>query len=126
MLVSAIDRTLWQNLVQAARRSTPWLSRDVLVPLLATRLALLLVGWFSRFIPPALDYLIPEVPLRGWHFTTNRLLDIWGRWDTGWYFTILQNGYQVTGDGTAPQPQFAFFPLYPHLIKLFSLPLPPE
>ena len=45
------------------------------------------MGWFSKIIPPT-KILSP----RGWHLYPHRLLDIWGRWDTDWYISIIEHG----------------------------------
>ncbi|MBD3232705.1 MAG: hypothetical protein GF315_03165 [candidate division Zixibacteria bacterium] len=47
-------------------------------------------------------------------------LDIWGQWDTVWYLDIAINGYSaelLTTPGVAGQGNYAFFPLYPMLIR---------
>jgi hypothetical protein len=38
-------------------------------------------------------------------------VDVWGRWDSGWFVSIAQHGYLDPGHSTA------FFPLYPLLIR---------
>jgi hypothetical protein len=48
------------------------------------------------------------------HWTDYSWLNIWGIWDSGWYVHIAQTGY--VGKGT-----IAFFPLYPMLMRLFSM-----
>ncbi|HEX4678481.1 MAG TPA: hypothetical protein VH210_04625 [Gaiellaceae bacterium] len=44
-------------------------------------------------------------------------IDLWGRWDGGWFARIAQHGYE--------QPHFttAFFPLYPLLVRIVPWPL---
>lgn len=112
------------GLARLWERSRPWLWRDVLAPLAITRLALLLVGWFSRYFPASADYPIQAALARGWQFSPHRLLDIWGRWDSGWYLNIATNGYGLRGDLQAVQSNVGFLPLYPYLIKLLALLLP--
>lgn len=85
---------------------------------------MLLVGWFSASLLPNPDYPVKEAVARGWHISAQRWLDIWGRWDTGWYFSIVQNGYIVSEDLYHVQSNIAFFPFYPYLIKLLLLPFP--
>ena len=66
------------------------------------------VGWAARAFaaPPG------NPPLPG-PLTMERLIDMWGRWDTGWYLQIIRDGYGATaGDQSAT----AFFPLYPYLV----------
>ena len=38
-------------------------------------------------------------------------IDVWGRWDSGWFLHIAQHGY------VDPSHSTAFFPLYPLLIR---------
>lgn len=38
-------------------------------------------------------------------------VDVWGRWDSGWFLHIAQHGYTDPGHSTA------FFPLYPLLVR---------
>ena len=49
--------------------------------------------------------------------TGHQWLDIWGAWDTRWYYDIAENGYSATmsADGYA---NYAFFPLYPWLTRI--------
>lgn len=95
---------------------------DVILPMLIVRLSLLAVGWLSQDIIPNQKYPVPEALGRGWHFTQSKLLDMWARWDSGWYFGIIRDGYAPAADGV--QTEFAFFPLYPYLVKLLALPFP--
>src|SRR5688572_12831652 len=81
---------------KALIRHNLWL--DIGVPFLATRFVLLLIGWFARYFLPSPDYPVSHVVERGWHFSPYRLLDIWGRWDTGWYMSITRDGYMLNGD----------------------------
>jgi hypothetical protein len=89
-----------------------WWFDDIGLPFLVTRIGLILVGWVSVIIPPA-----DTMPARGWHFSPHRLLDIWGRWDTGWYISIIEHGY-TTETNQFGQGNTAFFPLYSYLVKL--------
>jgi hypothetical protein len=75
-----------------------WLSQDILFPWFISRIALTLTGWFAASFAKNPYYPIQEAIARGWHFSPYRLLDIWGRWDTGWYFSIIQDGYYLNGD----------------------------
>ena len=88
-----------------------WLS-EVALPFSITRLGLLLVGWLSTLIPPT-----ETMPARGWQFSPYRMLDMWGRWDTGWYFSIIERGYG-TSVNQFGQGNTAFFPLYPYFVEL--------
>jgi hypothetical protein len=101
-----------------------WVWSDVAIPFAVTRLALLLVGWFSQHLLPNKDYPLQSVVERGWHFSPYRLLDIWGRWDSGWYLDIVQRGYSLRGVAAEVQSNIAFYPLYPTLVRWLTLPIP--
>lgn len=102
-----------------------WLSRyrwwlaDIGGPWLFTRLLLQTIGFFSGHVFPA--EIFPE---RGWLYSPHRWLDIWARWDSGWYISIIEKGYtaeqNIYGQGNT-----AFAPLYPYLVKaLHELVIP--
>ena len=60
----------------------------------------------------------PEVgsfPLPGW-------LDIYGRWDSGWYHHIALNGYDYAGPDQ--QSSVAFFPAFPYAMRIAGAVLP--
>lgn len=97
---------------------------DVVAPFLATRVALLVVGWLAQFFPASPDYPLKEALARGWHFSPYRLLDIWGRWDTGWYLSIVRDGYMINVDHTQQQSNLVFFPLYPMIVRALVWPIP--
>jgi Gpi18-like mannosyltransferase len=104
--------------------SRHWIWTDVISIFIVTRFALLLIGWFTQFIAPNVHYPGQESVARGWDYTTFRLLDIWGRWDTGWYLGIVKYGYVIDGPLHSTQSNIAFFPLYPYLVKLLALLIP--
>jgi hypothetical protein len=101
-----------------------WLWKDIVLPVLATRTGLLIVGWLSQALPSNPDF--PNQLARGrwWTFAPLRLLEIWSHWDSGWYMSIVRGGYSLRGRLAATQSNFAFFPLYPYLVKGFTLLLP--
>ena len=101
-----------------------WVWTDVVVPVVVVRLALLLAGWFSQVVMPNPHYPAAEALARGWHFSQSRLLDVWARWDTGWYLAIVVAGYPEGPLEANAQSRFAFFPLYPLVVRLFTLLLP--
>ncbi len=87
-----------------------------------TRALLVLVAWFSQYFPANSVY--QRYIDAGHQFTRFRLLDIWARWDSDWYLSIVKFGYipgETLGEGYS---NLAFFPLYPYLIKLFTFFLP--
>ncbi|MSR85022.1 hypothetical protein EXS71_01105 [Candidatus Uhrbacteria bacterium] len=55
-----------------------------------------------------------------WNYSSHRALDIWGVWDTGWYLQIAKHGYSAElgkSWGIVGQANYAFFPLYPMLMR---------
>ena len=81
--------------------------KEILFPFISSRILILLVGWLSNLI----------VLKSTWYGNPQSVLDLFFRWDSGWYLAIVQNGYfYVPGE----QSSVAFFPLYPSLVKVFS------
>lgn len=83
---------------------------------LSTRIILTFIGVQSRIILE---------PYHGkeyvWIYSDKLWLDIWGVWDTGWYLGIAANGYSAIPDALLNnQANYAFFPLYPLLMRLLS------
>jgi hypothetical protein len=106
----------------AAGVRTPWFWRDVVLPFGVSR-AVLIVSALMAF------YLLPRTILEHpWELARNGtltatpgnyltadaypLINMWSRWDTGWYLGIMKNGYSFTPGG---ESNTAFFPLYPML-----------
>lgn len=104
--------------------------KQIVVPFVATRLALLAVGWL------AVHLLASGLTLQKGNLVYHRpgpaALEIWARWDAEWYLLIAERGYGADdafvglpvayqrGDDTG------FFPLYPMLIRALSATgLPP-
>jgi hypothetical protein len=96
----------------------------VLAPVLVSRAILLAVAWLSSALPTNLDYPLRAVSARGWSVTTWRLLDVWARWDSGWYMSIVGHGYSLGGRLAGSQSNFAFFPLYPYTVRALGALLP--
>ena len=86
---------------------------DVLAPVVAVRIGLLVLG---GLLGPALAVAPADVPagLPEW-------IRVWDRWDGPHYLDIAAGGYDPAGDRALA----AFLPLYPALIRLGSLALPP-
>jgi hypothetical protein len=102
-----------------------WIWAEVVVPFVVTRALLVGVAWVSRWIlRPNPDYPLQGAAARGWHFARWWLLDIWARWDTGWYLDVIGNGYRTQGSAVSAQSNFAFFPLYPATVKALARLLP--
>jgi len=82
---------------------------------------LILVAWFARFMaykPGWMSYIE-----RGYFISTFFLIDIWTRWDSNWYLTIIKQGYVPPADISANFSNLVFFPLYPYLIRWLALPI---
>lgn len=77
---------------------------------LATKVFLLIIGWFAWAILPTSHL---------GHKTYPVYLNIWGRWDSAWFVRVSEQGY-VHGWPQNP----AFYPLYPGLIHLGHLLIP--
>jgi hypothetical protein len=99
------------------QNSAPWWRRpellDVIAPVTAVRVVLLVVGALAGGLlgspPDAAPADLPE-----W-------LRVWDRWDGPHYLQIAAHGYDPSGD-----PALAtFLPLYPALIRLGSFVAPP-
>lgn len=101
-----------------------WFARDVIIPVLVTRLALLLVARLGFSLAP-LSVAFPSAweigPDGNKHTvaghvlaTTHPYLNMLSRWDATWYIEIARSGYHYQ-PGTPSNA--AFFPLYPLLIR---------
>ena len=96
-----------------------WQSPDTRIALpihLSSRLGVILVG----FLAVILVGFPPEAEKR-WRIYSNDLLDLPGRWDTGWYLTIANEGYLFLPNAKEDyQQNIAFFPAYPMAIRYLS------
>ena len=119
------------NVLSSLRRCVPrWLVCDILAPLVVSRAALVTVAW--------LGFHLLQFPLKStkWevasdgdaHYIVGHLsanahpfVNMWARWDGGWYLKIAQHGYPLVPGG---QPAVAFFPLYPYLLRLMHGVIP--
>jgi len=88
-------------------------TRTVLPIHLASRFGVLVVG----FLAVVLIGFPPEASTR-WRIYNHDLLDLPGRWDTGWYLTLANEGYFYDPHlGPDVQQNIAFFPAYPMLMR---------
>jgi Gpi18-like mannosyltransferase len=109
-----------------------WLVRYVLPPFAVSRAILIVVAW--------LGFQLLQIPLKSskWelandgythevveHLSANAhpFVNMWARWDGGWYLEIAQHGYTFV---PGRQSNVAFFPLYPYLVRVLHwvIPLP--
>src|SRR5258708_12520045 len=93
-----------------------WFWEVIVLPFLIARLVWELVGFFA-----AGNFLSnPSYAIyfkRGYFLTRFFPLDIFTRWDSHWYFSILKFGYQAPVDLNTTYSNLAFFPLYPYLAR---------
>ncbi|MCU0806732.1 MAG: hypothetical protein MUC53_01900 [Candidatus Contendobacter sp.] len=85
---------------------------QILLVFLVSRLMLMLIGilTFDNF-----------GDLTGHPFVWENLLHLYARWDSGWYLTIIENGYSpVESIHQAGATNYAFFPLYPLLSAMIQ------
>ena len=102
-----LTETLFSRLTSRTLPRWLWLPTLVFV---ATRLGVLLVAYLA--VPLLLDATSP--PPYHLRSTENILLDVFAsRWDTGFYISIVEEGYKFQG---VPLPSVAFFPLLPLLM----------
>lgn len=94
----------------------PWLWDSILFPFLLTRLTWLLVAYFAAGnLVPNPSY--PTYSGRGYFLTRIFPLDIFTRWDSFYYLSIVKHGYRAAADITTTTSSIPFFPLYPYLVK---------
>ena len=113
-----------------------WQVRHIVVPFVVTRVALMLIGWLALQSFQNL----PASP-HAWEIKPNGqvaavsangrtavlsvevypLVNMWSRWDAGWYFKLAKYGYQFT---PGQESSTAFFPLYPMLMRAVYPVLP--
>lgn len=107
-------RTLW-NPVQAWFDNPRyyWISRP-LIAFIATRLIVFIAAYFAEIAIPGMvsDGLYHANP-------NNVFLDVWARWDSGFYLGIAEHGYFFR---PGVQSSVAFFPMYPLLMR-FLMPI---
>ncbi len=91
-----------------ATATTRGVIRDVAIPIVAARVVMLLFGWLALavFFPGGLGH---------------GLLGIWNQWDGPHFLEVAATGY---GPPTDPA-RIVLFPLYPALIAVGSLAVPP-
>ena len=106
---SLFERERWLTAVIA-----PVKTRSFWMPLLifcVTRIGIAFIAYFALIVIPANNDPV-LYHLRG---TDNALVDVFGsRWDTGFYISIAEEGYQYDAK---PFPSVPFFPLLPLLMK---------
>jgi hypothetical protein len=107
--VSACPAVSWPVDLSRRAQSWRWFMRNVLIPFAYTRALLLFAGWF------AITWL-PSARAVGWNKPTSwTAINMWARWDSGWYLSIAKYGYHFIPNA---QCNIAFAPLYPLLMRV--------
>ena len=125
-----VDRSRSRSRAALIKRYTldaarSWIARDVVFPILITRLMLTLVAWLAlqsfQNLPRTsgaweikangrLEAMGPHLSPKAYP-----VVNIWSRWDSGWYLGIAKKGYSFT---PGRQSNTAFFPAYPMLMRV--------
>jgi hypothetical protein len=97
--------------------------KATVVPFAVTRLLLIISGLVAPLFAPVSDGQNLETATRGWDFTSIRLIDMWARWDSGWYLFTIKNGYSM-GESVFVTSNLPFFPVFPLMVKVVSYLVP--
>ncbi len=106
-------RNLWVGLGRLGRA---W--GEALALFVGWRVGLALAAFGSGLLLPGKERggTAPYTPT-GLSYPFERLLGVWSHWDGEWFLYVAQVGYRP-GEETSP-----FFPLYPVLVRVVSVPL---
>jgi hypothetical protein len=123
--VTAVEHSLQPESRPIEAGSTRrWIFGDVVAPFLVSRALLVLVAWFTEVFVANPRYPAGEAARRGWQFSSFSLLDVWGRWDSGWYMKIALGGYASATSYERVPSTIAFFPLFPLSVRAILRLLP--
>ncbi len=100
-----------------------WFVKVILFPFVITRGLLIFAGMFATYILPSNVYQTENSINNGWLFSSQRIIEMWARWDSGWYLSIINIGYSM-GKDVYTSSNLAFFPVYPYLVKILSFLVP--
>ncbi|OIO44794.1 MAG: hypothetical protein AUJ41_01650 [Candidatus Pacebacteria bacterium CG1_02_43_31] len=100
-----------------------WFFKTIFIPFAITRSILFFVGLMANYILPSNIYQTEETIKSGWLFSGHRIIDMWARWDSGWYLSIIKIGYSM-GKDVYTSSNLPFFPVYPYLVKIFTFLVP--
>lgn len=114
----------WLKIKELLLRIPPWVLRDVVTPFIATRLMLMTVAWLGfhlalRHVSVIGTWEISEegrqTPIVDVVSADMRpFLNMWSRWDAGWYLDIAKHGYKFEF-GTPSNT--SFYPMYSLLMR---------
>jgi len=105
-----------QQFFESPQAPRNWFWNAILFPFLVTRGIWVFVAYFAyNNFQPNPSYL--RYVKQGYFLTRIFPLDIFTRWDSKWYFSILKGGYQPSADLRTVYSNLAYFPLYPYLVK---------
>jgi hypothetical protein len=90
--------------------------REIAPVFVSTRTCVLLVGLLAVGLFGYRAEIGPP-----WRVYENELLNLPGRWDTGWYIGVATEGYRWQPSRMSMQQNIAFFPAYPMLMRYVSL-----
>ncbi len=115
------------KLITYLKKKIPPEIKHILLLFFATRAVLTLIGVLSHLVFESSIIQAVYNPFHGknysWVFSRHLWLNIWGRWDTEWYLDIARNWYSAVPSIEAlklNQTNYAFFPLYPSLMKILG------
>src|SRR5215831_9722925 len=93
-----------------------WFWESILFPFLVTRAIWEFIGYYAagNYVP---NPSYAKYAQQGYFLTRIFPLDIFARWDSKWYLSIIKNGYLASADLRTAYSNIAFFPLYPYLVK---------
>jgi Gpi18-like mannosyltransferase len=92
------------------------LLKTIFIPFFLTRMIWEITAYYSagNFFPnPTYE----EFSKRGYFLTKFFPADIFARWDSRFYFSIMKYGYSPSADLSRFHSSMAFFPLYPWIVK---------
>ena len=102
--------------------------KKIILFFIVTRIYLTVIGFAA--VESISPYYEPEL---AWQATQSHpLVNLYARWDSGWYLSIVDLGYvadsskypgYVVDEGIDLEANKAFFPLYPLLVKVLGNPL---
>jgi hypothetical protein len=88
--------------------------RDTLVTVITVRFATVSAAFLANVVFEAARPRGFAMP-----FSSEKFVEVFAAWDSGWYWDIARHGYYFRPDG---ESSVAFFPLYPLLVRAIAWP----